>query len=147
VSTSVQAASAILPKVTWDVTGKAEQTKSALLEIDVPLAGVLTQDDIVERACDDPSRCYNSCVTDSEREYTGYPGFPMFASSPPDLSVLRRFDRINGRIVLRLQDEPSLFFRKNSTRWTRLTVEEALAKSATTLSAIFSLIGSLGQAD
>lgn len=39
------------------------------------------------------------------RKYTGYPAFANFVASDADFFVLRRFDRLNARVLLSLQDD------------------------------------------
>ncbi|KAI0882000.1 uncharacterized protein GGS22DRAFT_196164 [Annulohypoxylon maeteangense] len=55
------------------------------------LTHVLTQDEIDEKAW----------------KYTGYRGFTNFVASDPDFFVVRRFDTLNARVLLTLQDHLS----------------------------------------
>jgi hypothetical protein len=44
-------------------------------------------------------------MTSRARKYIEYPAFAEFVASDSDLFVLRRFNRLNARVLLRLQDE------------------------------------------
>lgn len=46
-------------------------------------------------------------IDDCSRKNTGYRGFASFMASDADSLAVRRFDRLNVRILLRLQDEIS----------------------------------------
>lgn len=71
---------------------------------------ILTQDEIDEKAWyvghrRTPFSCTNLLPP---RKYTGYRGFTSFVASDPDFFVVRRFDRLNARVLLTLQDNLSL---------------------------------------
>lgn len=46
-------------------------------------------------------------VEEKPWKYVGYPGYTKFISSDDDFYILRRFDKLNVRLCLRLQDEIS----------------------------------------
>lgn len=60
------------------------------------------------------------------RKYTGYRGFASFVASDPDFVVLRRFDKLNARVLLSIQDHLSLLEEQLETLDNRYSAKAAL---------------------
>ena len=88
---------------------------------------VLTQDEIDERAWSSMSLYYaaKQRLTVSYRKYTGYPGFTTFVASDTDFFVVRRFDKLHARILLRLQDQVSALEEQLETLDTKYSAKAA----------------------
>ena len=62
---------------------------------------------------------------DNNRKYIGYPGFVAHVCSDDDFFVLRRFDNLHSRILLRLQDSLAVLEERLDAADSALSAKEA----------------------